>query len=297
MINKKDMQHLESLLLLLAVTQYSGKRKASEALSTSVDTINKYIDNLEQELSIKLLYSDGRGSNLTEKGKKLMESADKIQNILKEIYKTTEEMQEENAEYIGDVHVGISANVNSNLFVRDLINFFEHYPEIKLKQTVTLGAPKLEDMAYDIGIANEKPVSSDISVLIEKSVQGGFFASPSYLDKYGYPLNFDDMLEKHRLVCKPSCSTCDKNCKGLLKKAKYLSFRSNSPYALHHCIVNGMGIGILPLCFKNEGLVCLDNIPCESKINYYLFSHKNVKDIPRVRAVINFYKKIIENLD
>lgn len=69
MITKRDINSIESLLLLLAVTQHSNKRKASEALNTSVDTINKYIDNLEQDLSLKLLYSDSRGTNLTEMAK------------------------------------------------------------------------------------------------------------------------------------------------------------------------------------------------------------------------------------
>lgn len=67
MITKRDINTIESLLLFMAVTQHSNKRKASEALNTSVDTINKYIDNLEQDLSLKLLYSDSRGTNLTRK--------------------------------------------------------------------------------------------------------------------------------------------------------------------------------------------------------------------------------------
>ena len=58
------------MLFLLAVTQHANKRRASEALSTSVDTINKYIDNLEHDLNLKLLYSDSRGTNLTESGEK-----------------------------------------------------------------------------------------------------------------------------------------------------------------------------------------------------------------------------------
>lgn len=297
MINKKDIMHLESLLYLLAVTEYSGKRKASEALSSSVDTINKYIDSLEKDLSQKLLYSDGRGCNLTEKGRKLTERAKQIKDILKDIYKKTEEIHAENAEFIGDVQIAIASNVNSNLFVKNLKAFFELYPEIKITQTVTVGAPRLDDMVYDIGISNEKPLSSDVVVMAQKEVSTGFFASPSYLDKHGYPLNFDDMLQNHVLLCRPSCATCDKNCKGLLKKAKYVSFRSNSPYALHDCVKDGMGISLLPLCYKNRGLVCLDNISSASKINYYLFSHKNVKDIPRVRAVINFYKNIIEEME
>ena len=41
---------LEGILFLRAIEQCEGKRKASEALCTSIDTINKYLENLEQEL-------------------------------------------------------------------------------------------------------------------------------------------------------------------------------------------------------------------------------------------------------
>ena len=82
MITKRDINTIESLLLFMAVTQHSNKRKASEALNTSVDTINKYIDNLEQDLSLKLLYSDSRGTNLTENGRKILASAEQITDII-----------------------------------------------------------------------------------------------------------------------------------------------------------------------------------------------------------------------
>ena len=42
MVNKKDISMIESLLFLQAIDQCAGKRKASESLCTSIDTINKY---------------------------------------------------------------------------------------------------------------------------------------------------------------------------------------------------------------------------------------------------------------
>ena len=75
MISKKDIANLESILLLRAVEQHAGKRKASEALNTSVDTINKYLDNLEQELGVKLLSTSSRGSNLTNVARRIADKA------------------------------------------------------------------------------------------------------------------------------------------------------------------------------------------------------------------------------
>ena len=46
MVNKKDISMIESLLFLQAINQCSGKRKASETLATSIDTINNICDEL-----------------------------------------------------------------------------------------------------------------------------------------------------------------------------------------------------------------------------------------------------------
>ena len=46
-MNKKDVMNIEGLFILSAIARNSGKRQASKEYNTSVDTINKYIDNLE----------------------------------------------------------------------------------------------------------------------------------------------------------------------------------------------------------------------------------------------------------
>lgn len=112
MITKRDINTIESLLLFMAVTQHSNKRKASEALNTSVDTINKYIDNLEQDLSLKLLYSDSRGTNLTENGRKILASAEQITDIIHSMYSATIENTDALSDCSGKVRVAMSLGIN-----------------------------------------------------------------------------------------------------------------------------------------------------------------------------------------
>ena len=104
MVSKKDISMLESLLFLQAIDQCSGKRKASEALSISIDTISKYIENLEEDLGVKLISSSGKGSNLTSVAQRIVEKASKIKEILDEI----SAIKLENKEIKGEVRVFIS---------------------------------------------------------------------------------------------------------------------------------------------------------------------------------------------
>ena len=78
MINKKDVSMIESLLFLQAINQCSGKRKASETLATSIDTINKYIEYLEDELGVTLISTNGRGSSLTNVAQRIVSKVDSI---------------------------------------------------------------------------------------------------------------------------------------------------------------------------------------------------------------------------
>ena len=54
----------------------------------------------------------------------------------------------------------------------------------------------------------------------------------------------------------------------------------------------------MPMTFAkdNLGLVCLDNIKTDVKMTLYLLAHRAVKDIPRVRVVIDYYKSLIDRL-
>ena len=62
--------------------------------------------------------------------------------------------------------------------------------------------------------------------------------------------------------------------------------------------VNGGGIGMMPFYSDKmeERLVCLDYLDCPTNNKLYLVSHKSRKDIPKVRVVLNYYKKMIESL-
>lgn len=85
MLTRKDMNKLVSLLYLLSVSQNASKRKASEKLDTSIDTINKYLGDLEQDLGSKLLASNGRGTQTTPEALEILPLGQTLKSILREV--------------------------------------------------------------------------------------------------------------------------------------------------------------------------------------------------------------------
>src|SRR5574344_303797 len=103
MINKKHLMNLEGLVLLNAIAQYGGKRKAAIAFNTSLDTVSKYVDNLEKTVGYPSLVSDGRGSRLTLRAQELADKVKGIEGIFEDIYDT----QNQSGELKGDVRISL----------------------------------------------------------------------------------------------------------------------------------------------------------------------------------------------
>lgn len=292
MITKKDMMNIESALYLFAISQHTGKRKASSALNISVDTLNKYIESLEEELGVKLLSTSGRGSELTTKGQVIADNASKIRGILNEIYGMTPEKGEVN----GEVVVAMNHSIQPLFVSKKLGELYDHYPRLSITAMIIEEDPNMSDLSYDIGISLTEPkMNSDLVLIAQKEIKCGFFASPEYLARHGYPVDFDDMIANYRLVCKYKSYRLQ-NWKTMEKKANFIAFSSNSNFALNDVIQEGVGIGLMPLRYKDEGLVCLDNIPAKLDLNCYLVARKATKDVPKIRTVLNYYKELISEI-
>lgn len=292
MITKRDLQNLEGLFLLSAIDYHSGKRKASQALNTSVDTINKYIDNLEDELGMKLLVNNGRGSTLTNEGRRIVADARKMRTILDNIYS----LKHDTTEIKGDVRVYMSVGVNSSIIPQGIGEFFDQYPGLRIVSTSDTEKPQINVSDYDIVLTYDDVDSNDLSLVYARDVESGFFASSEYLSKHTYPLDLEDMLKNHRIITKLSPTLQVKNSKELYKRATHICYSANNTFAMIEVIKNHAGIGVMPLRFKDEGLVCLDNIPCDCPLKFKLLVNRDTKDIPKVRTVLNYFKGLMQKM-
>lgn len=291
MATKKDIMNLESMFMLAEIERSSGKRQASKQYNVSVDTLNKYLDNLESELGFKLLSSSGRGSVLTPRAEELMAKISQIEAVLHEIYS----LKSDRKDISGEVVIGMPLIVSSNLQPLDMPSFFDRYPGIRFKSQISLDSETTEARIsnVDIAIVAVKPTNPDLVIVASKEIECGLFASPEYLSRYGYPLDIEDMLKNHRIVHKIGMETWIPEWNNMVKKTHCISYISSSPYTQIEAVRNSGGISVLPLRYKEEGLVCLDNIKLETTLTFYLVAHKQSKDIPKIRAVLDYYKELI----
>lgn len=292
MLNKKDLINLEGIFILGAIKQFATKRKAAEYLGMSVETLNKYIENLEADVGFKLVYSNDRGSKLTRNGENVAQHVTKLKEILYNVYAISTRKTDAK----GEVRLGIDFCLRTHPVSEKIADFCEKNPNISIVSILTMGEEDWKNHAFDICICQKLPDNNDIVELYSQKIRCGYFASAQYLARYGYPTGLDEILENHRLIVgkKPLCAAG--NWQNDLKKARNIIYTSNNMYDLTDAVRNGVVISVLPMYFAEEGIVCLDNIKCPTEVNIHLAAYRNTKDIPKNRVVINLYKNILEEM-
>ena len=82
MINKKDLNNLQGLMFLYALAKTGNKTAVANEFGVSVDTVNKYIADLETSAKTKLVFSNGRGTFINPEAKNILKLAAEIaQNL------------------------------------------------------------------------------------------------------------------------------------------------------------------------------------------------------------------------
>lgn len=293
-MNIKDINLLQAMCYLKIIEKYAGKKQAAQKFGVSIDTLNKYIDNLEQELGYKVLSSNARGSFLTPRGQELLKKSVVIENLLDDIKSNAEDKEN----ISGEVQIAVSSIAASAILSKDLVSFYEQYPQIKLLHIIRNedGQKNIPFSDVDIALSPIMPTDSDSVVIISKKVEFGFFAAPQYISKYGCPQNLEDLVNKHQIINKIGYEKYIDGWENLLKKAKSNNFATNVSYYMYEVLKSGLGIGIMPLRFKQEGMFYLEHLPCHSNISLHLITHQRSKDIPKNRVVLNYYKDLLQEL-
>ena len=285
MFNKKDLKTVESVMMLYEVKRSRGKKAAARNLNTSIDTLNKYLENLEEELGAKLLVTRRHQCELTKQGEKAVLAAEKIRECLSEVYAEASSEKE----IKGQVRIAYERNT----FLPQLCKIYEKYPQLSFCFDAFEKISEMKNHLYDICLCYTIPKDNDAVVVYAREIPCGFFASKGYVKEHGNPENFEDLLLHHKLILKREFSEQLK-----LSGKKVFQLISNNSFLIKEAVAHDAGIGVLPFVQVNgkEDFVCLKNIPCCIKCCLYLVSYRKIKEIPKIRMVLDYYKRSLQQM-
>lgn len=281
---KKDIHKVVSLLYLQALSEYKSKREVAEKTGASVDTINKHISDLEAEYHIRLQVSNGRGTTITPEGRHILKLSSGILKSLNDVEEYAGIVNSDS----GVVRLGLPDALADYLGTNNLGALFNKYPGLSIESHIDNKIPDMTKLEADICFSYEIPTYSDLVLIEKKAVEGGLFAAPSYINKYGTPQNFEDLLQNHHICTHSNHQVYAPGWKEVLEKAHHVVYSTSSIFSYRKALESGIGIGLSPIYYGTRNLTFLKHLNYNFNIYIYLLAHKDTKDMPRIRIVLDY---------
>lgn len=191
------MNKLTAISAFVSIAETKSFQETSEKLGVSRSAVTKAIQNLEDELGVRLFHRSARAVNVTSQGQVFFERCAKI---LKDLSETENRLMSETREPRGLVRAAIP-HALARVVIPAMPDFFERYPDIEVDLRMLDTDVDLLRGGYDVWITGR---SESIQLMGLKRrhigrVPYGIVASPGYLKKHGTPKVPQD-LSKHDCI-------------------------------------------------------------------------------------------------
>jgi len=285
----------ELLRYFLAVGQAGSLSGAAEVLAASHPTVARKIDQLEDKVGAKLLARTSTGAYMTEAGTRVLRIAEEIQGLVRSI-----PSQSLASELSGTIHFKGSDGMGGYWLPYMLQEFCRAYPNITLRIECTdlRSMPDMSKREADIAVVYREPTDPDVTVIMRGEVDMSLCASIKYIERHGIPKTWDELLD-HQVITHDVFFRREapwEKFSEVLGNHKKIAIRTNSYLALEYPLTSGMGITMMPISIGDrEPLVRLFTIDGWSpKTPYWLVCHREIKDLPTMRALIQHLRDPIK---
>ena len=276
--NLLNLKNLRGVFYLKTISVYGNKRQAAQMLASSVETINLYIEHLEKIIGCSVMRTDNHGSYITFTGKKLLLQMDKLLNILP-YFRQNHQLNDHKK-----IRLALAREIDARL-----IDLSEQKGGIPPDIMIFADDPNLHCEDWDIAITYSMPEDSDLVIVFQKQISCGFFASQTYLNKFGQPKDVLDMQKNHRILDGSGRPYADRKYRSMMQNCCQVCPINNINIILTDMARYGAGICIVPLTIPQGNLIYLADIPCEAKATLYLSVHKDIRNTqPFQNAITNY---------
>jgi len=285
----------ELLRFFVEVVRAGSFSAAAEPLAASHPTIGRKIDQLEDKVGAKLLVRTSSGVYPTEVGTRVLRIAEEMQGLVRSI-----PSQSLASELSGVIHFRGSDGMGGYWLPYMLREFCRTHPHITLRIECTdlRSMPDMSKREADIAVVYREPSDPDVVVIMKGDVPMALCASDPYIKENGIPQTWEELLD-HQVVTHDVFYRREEPWlmfAAVLARHKKIAIRTNSYLALEWPIVNGMGISMMPLSIgQREPSIRLFTIDdWKPKAPYWLVCHREIKDMPTMRALIEHLREPIK---
>lgn len=279
----------ELVHVFLEVARAGTLRQAAAVLPFTQPTLGKRIDMLERELSTKLFYRTKAGMTLTAAGEKLLRMAEEMEGM---VHRAAVEVEQASL-LTGRIRVAMSDGMAGYWLAPRLRRFHREHPHVTLDiQVLDAGVSvDLTKREADITVMYSYPEDPDVVVLKKSALVLAPFCTRGFVDDWGLPSSLSDVLRfpvcAHPMHYRKEGSM--RPWAEMLERHPMVLYRTSSSLVLANIARLGMGISLQPvgIAERETDAVLLD-LGVRAELPFYLVCHREVKDIPIVRSILNY---------
>jgi len=284
-----DMFDWNDLKAFLAVARGGSTLAAAKALAVNQTTVARRIESLEAALSLKLFERGQSGSRLTEAGRDLLGEGEKVEAAAKTFESRAKAHQRG---LTGSIRL-TCIEILANMAVTPAIGEFRKlHPEVQVDLMVTDQPLDIEAGEADLAVRATRALpNSDLVAKKITEYEFALYCDRDYAERMGVPACAAE-LANHDLIGGDAGLDMIPAMIWMFEQAggKPPVSRSNSMSNLVHAVRAGLGIAPLPCVVADADsrfVRCTGKIP-EAMATAYILVRRELKDTPRVRALIDF---------
>lgn len=259
---------------------------AARVLGVSQPTVGRHIDLLEEALNVSLFVRSRDGMALTEAGGDLVATSSQMVDSVADFKRRSAGLDDAVS---GTVRLSANEILGVHVLPGVLRDFLDAQPDIDIELDITNSAANLSRREADIALRMFEPTQPDLIARRVSSIDLGFYASRTYLERHGRPEDFA-ALKTHRMIGFDRELFQIHAVKALGERLAASDFRFRCDHMLSHVegVRAGLGIGIL-----HTGLAAgmeeverlLARIPLPS-LGVWIAYHSDLRYNPRIRLMV-----------
>ncbi|MBB3945498.1 DNA-binding transcriptional LysR family regulator [Rhizobium skierniewicense] len=250
------MDQLAAMRVFARVVETGNFTRAASALDMPKTTVTNMIQGLEAHLRTTLLNRTTRRVMVTTDGALYYERA--IQ-ILSEVDELDASLSNANVQPSGRLRVEMAGAFADHIIIPNLCDFHERFPLIRLD--IGVGDRLVDYIAENVDCALRVGTPRDQSLIARKvsDLHLVTCASPGYIERFGMPLEPEELEENHYSVGYFNATTghimtfaFDNGTRSVEVSPRYI-LSANDSRTYQNAVLAGMGVGQLaPFAIRGE---------------------------------------------
>ncbi len=239
---------LGALRVFVAIAESGSFSAGGRARGLTRSAAGKAVARLEAHLGTRLFHRTTRRLSLTVDGQRLHE---RCVQILQDLAEAEASIRQDAPQPTGTLRLTVPEIYGRAVVLPFLSRFLDQWPALDVEVSFTDRIVDLIEEGFDLSIRlGEVAHDSQLIARVVEQAQGGLYASPAYLERFGIPATPGDLARHQRLIYglspRPGSWTLAAPDGVPVAIEGGRLFRFDSGEAIREAAIHGMGIAFLP---------------------------------------------------